>query len=397
MTGGRPSARPVGSGARLPRWLREAAIVVALLLLAGFLPRLLSPLHGRFHWLIGVWSLLLLLGFALVRTHRLRTAILTGAALAAGLFAAEAGLQAFDYPPTLESHLEGGCASADYWVGANDVGFASESPHRYGCRKIIDGKLAYDVVYSFDAHHLRATAGNRTGDTIIFFGCSITFGEGLDDDQTLPYAVSRQLGFRYNVVNFAFHGYGPHHMLRALERGLPRDLASGRVKRVLYVAAPFHMHRAAGLEPWGQRAPRYELDPDGEPRYAGMGFSSLIPPEPPRWLAASRFARLAWLAVETYRKGRLGWQAELLAAIVKRSARLVHDQLGAPFTVLVWDNASEASRVMIDALKANGLQVVLVGDIVPLADRRRYAIPLDGHPGPQTHPPIAARLAKLIE
>ena len=45
---------------------------------------------------------------------------------------------------------------------------------------------------------------------IVFHGGSLTFGQSLSDNETLPYIVRNKYSTQYNVFNFAFNGYGPH-------------------------------------------------------------------------------------------------------------------------------------------------------------------------------------------
>jgi len=48
------------------------------------------------------------------------------------------------------------------------------------------------------------------------FGGSWVFGEGLNDNETLPYYL-QQIFPDYKVTNFGFHGWGPHNALYLLE------------------------------------------------------------------------------------------------------------------------------------------------------------------------------------
>jgi hypothetical protein len=56
--------------------------------------------------------------------------------------------------------------------------------------KLHDDEVIFDVVYTISAHGFRVTpgAGGTSGSAgrVLFFGCSYTFGEGVEDDQTLP-------------------------------------------------------------------------------------------------------------------------------------------------------------------------------------------------------------------
>src|SRR5262249_49780667 len=80
----------------------------------------------------------------------------------------------------------------------------------------IDGRLVHDVTYHIGDDHRRLTpAGSGC---VWFFGCSFTFGQGVEDNQTLPYWVGVLTGRR--AINFGTSAYGAQQMLAALEHGL---------------------------------------------------------------------------------------------------------------------------------------------------------------------------------
>src|SRR5690606_320602 len=114
------------------------------------------------------------------------------------------------------SHTTGATYQSDpvlgYMPKANTAGDA---------QFMVDGQVIFDYTYRTDAFHRRrvpAQAGQTTPRTraLLFFGCSYTFGEGVNDGETLP----NQFALRAPdtaVYNYAFSGYGPHHMLARLE------------------------------------------------------------------------------------------------------------------------------------------------------------------------------------
>ena len=57
---------------------------------------------------------------------------------------------------------------------------------------------------------------------INFFGGSQTFGEGLNDDETIPALVQKKTRV-HRVYNYAYRGYGPHQMLRMIETNALKD------------------------------------------------------------------------------------------------------------------------------------------------------------------------------
>ena len=101
------------------------------------------------------------------------------------------------------------------------LGYGPRPGVRVVSRKTVGNQLIYDVDYTISDRRVRVTRGNPNGDTWLFMGCSLMFGEGVNDDETLPAYFSADLGYQANVVNLGFHGYGPHQMLRSLELDLP--------------------------------------------------------------------------------------------------------------------------------------------------------------------------------
>lgn len=131
-------------------------------------------------------------------------------------------------------------------------------------------QLIYDVTYTIDADGLRIAAGfdenphdNRC---MLFFGCSFTFGEGVDDHEAMPYVAGTLANLR--AYNFGFPGYGPHQMLAAVEHGMVERIVDCRPRWIIYQALPTHVARAAGQTSWDRHGPRYALE-DGEAKYTG--------------------------------------------------------------------------------------------------------------------------------
>ncbi len=142
--------------------------------------------------------------------------------------------------------------------------------------KIVGSDRIYDVTYTIDSHGLRKTPGITASaaarSAFLFFGGSFTFGEGLNDDETLPYQFAKELRFTHPVVNFGFSGYGPHQMLRSIELGILNEVVSGPVQAAVYVALPGHVDRAAGKVWWDPVGPKYELDFAGDGAVRGSFY-----------------------------------------------------------------------------------------------------------------------------
>ena len=132
--------------------------------------------------------------------------------------------------------------------------------------------LLFDVTYTTDSDGLRVAPPYRKDDlagTVLFLGCSFTFGEGLDDNATLPYQVGAQSGGRYRTFNFGVGAHGPQQMLAAIEQGMVGQVVDTIPRYAYYIALPGHVWRAAGRVAWGRHAPRYVLDADDSIHRAG--------------------------------------------------------------------------------------------------------------------------------
>jgi hypothetical protein len=128
------------------------------------------------------------------------------------------------------------------------------------------------VTYNIDRDGLRISApkGQINGErSILFFGCSFTFGEAVEDEETLPYQLGRLLTYPYSVYNFGFEGYGPNHMLAALEAGLATNIVASPPEFVFYQAIPDHVKRIVGGHPWIKYGPIYHLSASGSVTLVG--------------------------------------------------------------------------------------------------------------------------------
>lgn len=114
----------------------------------------------------------------------------------------------------------------------------TEKDPRYGYRllpnadthnKRFEGStLAYEGHYTTDACRRRTTPNpnpERRKKFIAFLGCSMTFGVGVNDDETFAACLARKTDHWY-VYNYAAPGYGPQNTLVLFEDGkLPQEIS----------------------------------------------------------------------------------------------------------------------------------------------------------------------------
>ena len=97
---------------------------------------------------------------------------------------------------------------------------------------------------------------------IVFYGGSITFGQSLNDDETLPYYVSKLYNDEAQVFNYAFNGYGPHQFLSKIENSHTSEIKGCKEISLIYFYINDHIGRVVGKRSWGDKSPRYVNDGD---------------------------------------------------------------------------------------------------------------------------------------
>ena len=132
----------------------------------------------------------------------------------------------------------------------------------------VDDEIVYDVYYNTDENGLRVTTDTNTNykKCLHFYGGSFTFGNGLDNHQTLPSYLAKALKSQeISVINYGISGGGAHTMLARLEFNLDSYIWDKcRENVVFYIAIPHHIYRTFGV--YG--GPKYVLK-DHKAIYSG--------------------------------------------------------------------------------------------------------------------------------
>ncbi len=96
---------------------------------------------------------------------------------------------------------------------------AAPGQHHVILKNKISNEVIYDVTYSINPNGSRVTPIKNISSRdkfVLFLGCSFTYGEGVEDNQTLPYYLGSYTK-EYQPYNFGFHGHGPFDILAQLE------------------------------------------------------------------------------------------------------------------------------------------------------------------------------------
>ncbi|MBV8851281.1 MAG: SGNH/GDSL hydrolase family protein [Methylobacteriaceae bacterium] len=262
-------------------------------------------------------------------------------------------------------------------------GWIPGAPGAFHVKKV-DGKtgsVIFDVTNTIDEHLQRKTVSSDSGATVAFFGDSFTFGEGIEDSDTLPQIFADLENRKLRVLNFGITGYGPQHFLRAMETDVFRDRLQGAQLFVLQTA-PWHAERTSCLHPEMLRSPRYSVE-DGRAVYAGPCADGLSRIVREAIANSAAYRTLVEPAFRTLKPADI----ELYIAIVARAVELARQKydvptliLYLPFAPAYLSQSGYTDAAIMQKLRDAGA-VVLDGAIDP-ADHPGMVlyIPGDGHP-----------------
>ena len=233
-------------------------------------------IHDDFVWIYGACFVYTAIATWRLSTSWLKKTFLFLSALLLSLALAE-GMLSLAESAEQESERKSGSYTKGYSrplrKNGGVLGYQPYAARQIQAWKTFGRERVYDVVYTIDGDGYRQTPGftgeEEAGEPIVFFGGSFAFGEGVNDDETLPYFVAVETNWSRPVLNAAFIGYGPHQMLRSLELGTLGELGYGSVGIAVYEALPDHARRAAGDAWWDPVGPKYTLDETGAAQYRG--------------------------------------------------------------------------------------------------------------------------------
>lgn len=131
------------------------------------------------------------------------------------------------------------------------------------------GELIYQTKYqlmadtganSFGLNH-RVGYQQSASDTneLVFLGCSITFGEGLQDNETMAYKTGK--GLSQNAVNLGLSGYGTQQAY-SIFMNRYKGKKDGVKRTFIYSFIPDHILRAKCIYPWNLHDPYYTVQGD---------------------------------------------------------------------------------------------------------------------------------------
>lgn len=254
-------------------------------------------------------------------------------------------------------------------VISDTLGYAPAKNFTDHCVSYYEDTLLFDVHYTTDEHGFRKTppiVPDRSTKGLVFFGCSFTFGTGVNDNEVLPNIVQDSLKNKYKVYNFAYGGYGTHQMLANIEFNRVDSIVKYDPAVFIYVAISDHLNRALNLVGYGSHGPKFILDSKtNEVKYSGHFDDVNVKSVP------DNFMKQKIINSELYglfkKKQVDTTDVRFFVEMVKKSQTLLHKKYpSSTFHVIFWDNNwDQTANLMLKGLQNEGILTHKISDIVP--------------------------------
>ena len=306
-------------------------------------------------------------------------------------------------PTEPEKVLEGSYARGELHQRDSLMGSIPKSLAEASSRLTYDGEVIWDILYTTDQFSRRATPvpdSNQAEEFVLFFGCSYTFGLGVEDYETLP-AVFGATVPHYRPYNYAFPGYGTQHMLTKLRKGIsPSEVEEKRGILVYIYLEDIHETRVIGsmyvANKFGRRFPYYEMDSGGAlhrkgTMTTGRPVLSFIYP----LLGKSQLVR--YYKLDFPKLGDRHYK--ITARMIEESKQLFESQFeSTDFIVVMFPTKkNSAHRRLIPYLEKAGIKYLDYLDLFHQNPDEGYWFRGDGHPTPQALRMIAEQLAQDLQ
>ncbi|MEM7038083.1 MAG: hypothetical protein AAF570_13955, partial [Bacteroidota bacterium] len=270
--------------------------------------------------------------------------------------------------------------------------------------KVVNGDTVFKVGYTIDEFNRRVTPGYDSARSkyCLWFGCSVGFGFGLEDNQTLAYHFQEKTD-QFNSYNYCYSGWGTNHMLARLEY---HDFEQEVVEKdgmAIYVLVGAHVRRNIGdmniYNLWGHTMPYYDYAENGKIKRFG-NFHTGRPKT--NWLyrllfrsyTLKYFKILVPISLSTA-------HLELTADMVVRARDVYREKMGNDnFYVLfhpsTWVELTKENKdELVELLEARGIRFFEHSETIELDKPHR--LKGDPHPNERTYKEVADLLMRDLK
>ncbi len=260
-----------------------------------------------------------------------------------------------------------------------------------------NGTTIYNVTYSIDEFGRRKNKHTEEP-PLILFGGSYTFGEGVEDNETLNYHLTNLTN--YDLYNYGLPGTGTQHMLALLEDDNFAEEINKTGGKAIYIFIPNHIRRVIGNlyihKKWyaGWTFPYYKLDKNLKLERKG-NFKTGKP------ITTTIYQILARSQLIKYYKIDLPKHKEkhtyLTYKIIEKSKEIYEEKFNGTFYVLIHPihNDNIKSLELKELLQENNINI-LEYNLTHTNIRKEYKIKGDGHPNAKSNKELAKNIAESL-
>ena len=285
-----------------------------------------------------------------------------------------------------------------YWH-KDEFGIIEAIPgqHRSYKKSLKTNQFIYDVIYSIDKYGRRVTPVEETDKRnrfILFFGCSFTYGEGVQDRETLPYYVGR-LAAQHTPYNYGYHGLGPFDALAKIENIDFKKEVKEKEGIIIYTFIPDHFNRIVGSMStmvWHFNGACYQKTPEGKlVRNGDFKTGRPVLTRIYSFLSKSRILE----AFKVNLPSRLGDRdLKLFVQTCQAMNTIINEKFPqSAFYVVIYPGTENSNR-LVKYLREGGIKYL---DYTQLFDPTNHGFHLskyDDHPAPLAYRLIAEKIVK---
>lgn len=250
---------------------------------------------------------------------------------------------------------------------------------------VFEGDTSFNVDYSIDAFRKRITPkpdSVENSEYALFFGCSIAYGYGLEDNETIAYNYQSN----GNIVsyNFGYNGHGTNHVAARLEaQDLSKQVAQEDGK-AFYLFFWDHIARSVGTmrrhTSWLHFAPYYYMDNDSLKR--DKMFKDGSPIRSYIYENIYQSSTLQYFEVD-FPLSLNETHFDLVAEMIRYSKDLYEEQFGNDefYTVIMptyVEYSEEDLKLFVKAVESKGVEVIDLSKMVDYSPK--YSLENDPHP-----------------
>lgn len=229
---------------------------------------------------------------------------------------------------------------------------------------------------------------------IWIFGCSFTYGWGVNDNETYPWLLQDAIP-EYTIRNYGVGAYGTLQSLLQLQD----ELATGKKPTLVLLAyLPFHDQRNTGSRLWTRVIASHEKLTTLQYPYARikenkLTYSSLqlvyrdFPGN--SWSRTSQFVELVYNALQD-----MQCHNQEVTALLLEKIKLVCANNNVPLLLCALDN-SLTTQEAFNALSTKGFKTLDIG--LDLSSPQYTFLPIDPHPNQVAHKHYADELTNYLK